>query len=271
MPTIEEVVAKLPQATIFSTLDATCGYWQIPVDETSSKLLTFNTLYGRFRFCRLPFGISSASEVFQGTMNRPFGDIDGCEIIVDDILVWGRDEVKHDERLSKALERARKVGLRLKREKCQLKESQLRYIGHIVTAEGLKPDPEKIAAVKQMPIPQNKKDLRGFLGMINYLSKFIPGLAQKTSILRDLLKEKNEWVWQPEHQNCFDKLKDACSSKPTLAYYDVKKPVKISCDSSQHGLGAVCLQENKPVAYASRSLSDTEQRYAQIEKELLAI
>ena len=271
MPTIEEVVAKLPQATIFSTLDATCGYWQTPVDETSSKLLTFNTPYGRFRFCRLPFGISSASEVFQRTMNQLFGDIDGCEIIVDDILVWGRDEVEHDERLSKVLERARKVGLRLKREKCKIKESQLRYIGHILTAEGLKPDPEKIAAVKQMPIPQNKKDLRRFFGMINYLSKFIPDLAQKTSILRDLLKEKNEWVWQPEHQNCFDKLKDACSSKPTLAYYDVKKPVKISCDSSQHGLGAVCLQENKPVAYASRSLSDMEQRYAQIEKELLAI
>ena len=95
-------------------------------------------------------------------MNQLFGDIDGCEIIVDDILVWGRDEVEHDERLSKVLERARKVGLRLKREKCKIKESQLRYIGHILTAEGLKPDPEKIAAVKQMPIPQNKKDFVDF-------------------------------------------------------------------------------------------------------------
>ena len=119
MPTIEEVVAKLPQATIFSTLDATCGYWQIPVDETSSKLLTFNTPYGRFRFCRLPFGISSASEVFQRTMNQLFGDIDGCEIIVDDILVWGRDEVEHDERLSKVLERARKSWFTTKTRKVQ--------------------------------------------------------------------------------------------------------------------------------------------------------
>ena len=93
--------------------------------------------------------------------------------------------------------------------------------------------------------------------MINYLSKFIPDLAQKTSILRDLLKEKNEWVWQPEHQNCFDKLKDACSSKPTLAYYDVKKPVKISCDSSQHGLGAVCLQEIDKCANRKRTITDS--------------
>jgi hypothetical protein len=113
MPTIEEIVSRLPQATVFSTLDATCGYWQIPVDEKSSKLLTFNTPYGRFRFRRLPFGISSASEVFQRTMNQLFGDIEGCEIIVDDILICGRDEVEHDERLLKVLERARNIGMRL--------------------------------------------------------------------------------------------------------------------------------------------------------------
>jgi hypothetical protein len=152
MPTIEEIVSRLPQATVFSTLDATCGYWQIPVDEKSSKLLTFNTPYGRFR--RLPFGISSASEVFQRTMNQLFGDIEGCEIIVDDILIWGKDEVEHDERLLKVLERARNIGLRLKEEKCKLKVPKLKYIGHTLTADGLKPDPEKIEAVKKMPAPQ---------------------------------------------------------------------------------------------------------------------
>ncbi|CAB4002906.1 Transposon Ty3-G Gag-Pol poly [Paramuricea clavata] len=107
--------------------------------------------------------------------------------------------------------------------------------------------------------------------MVNYLAKFIPDLAQNTSVIRDLLKERNGWTWQPEHQKCFDDLKTACSSQPTLVYYDVNKPVKISCDSSQYGLGAVCLQDEKPVAYASRTLNDTEKRYAQIEKELLAI
>lgn len=150
MPTIEEVVSRLPQAAVFSTLDATCGYWQIPVDEKSSKLLTFDTPYGHFRFRRLPFGISSASEVFQRTMNQLFGDIEGCEIIVDDILVWGRDEMEHDERLLKVLERARNVGLRLKKEKCKFKVPKLIH-SPIYIANGLKPDPEKIEAVQQMP------------------------------------------------------------------------------------------------------------------------
>ena len=141
---------------------------------------------------------------------------------------------------------------------------------HSITPNGLKPDPEKVEAVQKMPAPGSKKELCRFLGMINYMGKFISDLAQKTSIVRDLLKERNEWQWLPVHQKCFNDLKLACSSQPTLVYYDVSKPVKISCDSSQYGLGAVCLQNEKPVAYASRSLSDAEKRYAQIE-ELLAI
>ena len=167
LPTIEEIVSGLPQATVFSTLDATCGYWQIPVDEKSSKLLTFNTPYGRFRFRRLPFGISSASEVFQRTMNQLFGDIEGCEIIVDDILIWGRDEVEHDERLLKVLERARNIGLRLK-EKRKFKVPKLKYIGHTLTADGLKPDPEKIEAVKKMP--QHLRARKNFVGSSEWLT-----------------------------------------------------------------------------------------------------
>ena len=234
MLTIEEIVSRVPQATVFSTLDATRGYLQIPVDEKSSKLLTSNTSYGRFRFSRPPFGISSASEVFLRKMNQLFGEIEGCEVIVDDILVWGIDQIEHDKRLLKVLERARNVGLRLKKEKCKFKVSKLKYIGHILTPNGLKPDPEKVEAVQKMPAPGSKKELRRFLGMINYMGKFIPDLAQKTSIVRDLLKERNEWQWLPEHQKCFNDLKLGCSSQPTLVYYDVRKPVKISCDSSQY-------------------------------------
>ena len=164
------------------------------------------------------------------------------------------------------LERARNAGLRLKKEKCKFKVPKLKYIGHVLTANCLKPDPEKLEAVQQMPAPQNKKELHRFLGMINYLAKFIADLEQKTSIIRDLLKEKNEWTWQLLHQKCFDDLKTACSSGPTLVYYEVNKPVKISCDSSQYGL-VVCWQDEKAVAYTLRTLNDmdTEKRYARIE------
>ena len=121
-------------------------------------------------------------------MNQLFGDLEGCKIIVDDILLWGKDDAEHHECLLKVLERSRNIGLQLKKEKCKFKVPKLKYIGHTLTADGLKPDPEKIEAVKQMPAPKSKKQLRRFLGMVNYLAKFIPDLAQKTSIIRDLLK-----------------------------------------------------------------------------------
>ena len=190
---------------------------------------------------------------------------------VDDILVWGRNTEEHDERLLKVLQRARAVSLRLKKEKCKFKLTELNYIGHTLTADGLKPDAGKVAAIHQMPEPESKEDLRRFLGMINYVAKFIPDLANRSRSLRELLKEQHAWAWQPQHQKCFDELKRACSTEPTLAYYDVTKPVTLSCDSSQYGLGAVCMQGEKPVAYASCTLTDTEKRCAQIEKELLAI
>ena len=199
-------------------------------------------------------------------MHHVFGDIEGCEIIVDDILVWSRNTEEHDERLLKVPEKARAMSLRLRKEKCKFKSTQLKYIGHTLTANGLKPDAEKVAAVQQMPEPQSKEDLRRFLGMINYLAKFIPGLADRSRILRELLKEKHEWTWQPQHQKCFDELRTACASEPTLAYYDVNKSVTLSCDSSQYSLGAVCMEDEKPVAYASRTLTDTKKRYAQIER-----
>ena len=137
MPTIEEITTRLPEAKIFPTLDTTNRYWQIPVDEESSKLLKFNTPFGRFCFCHLPFGISSASEVFQRSIHQLFQDIEDSEIIVDDIPVWGRNTEEHDERLLKVLERARAISLHLRKEKSKFKSIQLKYTGHTLTAYGL--------------------------------------------------------------------------------------------------------------------------------------
>jgi hypothetical protein len=130
MKTIEEVVSRLSGATVFSTLDAASGFWQIQLDEESANLTCFNTPFGRYKFNRLPFGITSATEVFQRAMEEIFGDIEGCEVIVDDILVWGKDDDEHDRRLVQVLERARKVNLKLRQEKCTIKTKKLVYIGH---------------------------------------------------------------------------------------------------------------------------------------------
>ena len=271
MKTIEEVVAEMPEAKLFSVLDATSRYWLMKLDEESSKLCTFNTPFGRYRFTRLPFGIKSAPEVFQKKMSQVLEDIDGAEAIVDDILVWGRDIQEHDARLKKVLDRVKEVNLKLNPKKCQIRKEEIPYVGHLLTKDGLKPDPEKIRAVQEMTQPSNTKELKTFLGFIQYLAKFLPNMAEVSAPLRKLLEKNTAWHWEKQQEDSFQQLKRMATSAPVLSYYDAKKPVTLSVDASSKGLGAVLYQEEKPVAYASRALTLTQQKYAQIEKETLAI
>ena len=263
--------SRLPQAKVFSKFDTSSGFWQLQLDEQSSELTTFNSPFSRYKFNRLPFGISSAPEVFQKAMNQVFEGLDGVAVIVDDILVWGKDDQEHDQRVLSMLERARQANLKLKKEKCDIRVSTLSYIGHQLTCDGVKPDPKKIGAIKEMPEPCDKKGLQRFLGMVQYVAKFIPDLSTITAPLRQLTRNDTAWSWKPEHQAAFNQLKQSLVEEPVLRYYDVTKPVTLSVDSSGTGLGAVLLQDNQPVAYASRALTPTQTRYAQIEKELLAI
>ena len=194
MRTIEEVVSRMPNAKIFSALDCSNGFYQIKLDEESAKLCTFNTPFGRYRFHRLPFGICSAPEIYQKVMNQIFDDIEGVEVIVDDLLIWGENEEQHDARLRKVLQRAKERNLTLNRSKCKIKQKEISYIGHILTSEGLKPDPKKVEAVSNMPKPTDKESLRRFLGMITYLSKFIPKLSQLGAPLRSLIEKESPWI-----------------------------------------------------------------------------
>ncbi|PIK50415.1 hypothetical protein BSL78_12654 [Apostichopus japonicus] len=139
MKTIEEIVTKLPQAKVFSTLDANCGYWQLELDTDSSKLCTFNTPMGRYRYKRLPFGVNAAPEIFQRCMTELFDDLTGVEVIMDDILVWGSNEQEHDMRLEQVLQRCRDKKLKLNLDKCKFKVDEVPYIGHILTSDGVKP------------------------------------------------------------------------------------------------------------------------------------
>ena len=269
--TVEEVVARMPNAKIFSVLDASSGFWQIELDQESSKLCTFNTPFGRYRFKRLPFGLCSAQDVFQDVMSEIFSGIEGVEVIVDDLLIWGENQQQHDERLKQVLDRARQKNLKLNKEKSQIALSEISYIGHILSKEGLKPDPRKVQAITEMNRPQNKEDLQRFLGMITYVAKFIPKFSQVSTPLRELLEKDIEWHWTESQEKSFTSLKTLATQSPVLSYFDVTKPVKISVDASSKGLGAVLMQNDKPVAYASRALSRSQQNYAQIEKEMLAI
>ena len=174
MKTIEEVTSCIPNAKVFSVLDASSGFWQVKLDNESAKLCTFNTPFGRYMFKRLPFGISSAQDVFQSVMSQMFEDIEGVEVIVDDILVWGSTQTEHDERLERVLQRARQRNLKLNKDKSQIGLREISYIGHLLSEHGIKPDPKKTEAITQLENPANKEELQRFLGMTTYLSKFIP-------------------------------------------------------------------------------------------------
>lgn len=270
MRIVEEVAAQMLKSTVFSVLDAKCSFWHIMLDHKSSMLTTFSSLFGRFRFLRMPYGINSASEVFQRAMEQIFAGYP-CAVIVDDIIIGGRDKKEHEENLRKVLNHVREVKLRLNPSKCKFGLKQVCYVGHVFTSEGLKPDPAKTKAIDEMPIPENVTALQRFLGMINYLGKFIPNFSELSVPLRELTCKDIQWCWLKQHQDAFDALKKSLTSPITLSYYDVQKPVTLTCDASQYGLGAACLQEGSPIAYSSHTLTQTEMRYAQIEKELLAV
>ncbi|XP_062574225.1 uncharacterized protein K02A2.6-like [Saccostrea cucullata] len=241
------------------------------LDDESSKLCTFNSPFGRYRFTRMPFGIKSAPEVFQRAISEMIQDLDGTEAIIDDIIVWGTTEAEHDRRLKALLDRARQHNLKLSVDKSEIRRSELTYVGHRFTDSGLKTDPEKVRAVQEMDRPNNVKDLQTFMGFVQYLGKFMPNLSEVGSPLRQLLEKNSVWKWENEQEESYEKLKRMTTSAPILQYFDPNKPVMLSVDASSNGLGAVLIQEDKPVAYGSRALTETQQRYSQIEKETLAI
>ncbi len=194
-----------------------------------------------------------------------------CSVIIDDIVTGGRGVAEHNANLKRVLERARDVNLRLNPAKCKFHLDQVGYLGHIFTSEGLKADPSKTAAITAMPVPTDIPSLQHFLGMVNYLSKFILNFSDITVPLRKQTHKETAWCWFQQHQEAFDHLKSCLSSPPVLSYYDVKRPVTLTCDASCFGLGAACMQDGKPVPFASRTLKNKETRYAQIERELLAV
>ena len=175
MQNVEDVISRMPNAKVFSVLDANHGFWQVKLDKESSKLATFNTPFGRHSYKRLPFGI----DVFQNVMSYLFQDIEGAEVIVDDLVVWGEDIEQHDARLRHVLARCRECNLKLNREKCHFRVPEVSYVGHVLSADGVKPDPLKVEAINAMPRPANHEDLQRFLGVETYLCRMVLGTSRR--------------------------------------------------------------------------------------------
>ena len=275
LPTVDETMAKLAGATVFSTLDTKKGFWQVPLAEDSQHLTTFITPFGRFKFLRLPFGISSAPEIFQRRLMGILDGIPGVCIFMDDILIFGSSVKEHDIALRRVEGALQAAHVTLNPDKSQLRQPSIRFLGHVISSAGVRPDPERVAALRSLPAPTDVASLRRVLGLFNYLHKFLPDMANISSPMRALLRHDTAWLWDAAQQAAFDKLKMLASQACSLSFFDPARPAVISADASSYGLGATLLQRQGddmvPIAYASKSLNDTQQRYAQIEKELLAV
>ena len=275
LPKVDETLACLAGATIFSKLDANCGFWQIPLSEESRSLTTFITPFGRYAFNKLPFGICSAPEHFQRRMNQILSGHEGTLCHIDDVLIFGKTQQEHDARLYSALTQIQSAGLTLNAGKCEFSKSEIKFLGHVINKDGISPDPDKTNAVLAMPEPNTPTELRRFMGMVNQLGKFSSKISELSQPLRELLGNKQSWLWGPAQDDAFRTVKAELAKPTTLALYDQNAPTKIAADASAYGLGAVILQKHednwKPIAYASKSMTETERRYSQIEKEALAL
>lgn len=275
LPRIEDLFSNLSGGKTFSKLDLSQAYQQLALSEDSKQYLVINTHKGLYRYNRLPFGVSSAPAIFQRVMESLLKGIDGVVVYIDDILVTGKTEEEHLSTLGEVLTRLQSAGLHLKKEKCKFLCESVTYLGHRIDANGLSPLPEKVAAVRDAPVPKNVAELKSYLGLLSYYSRFLSNLSTVLAPLYRLLRQSTSWQWGTTETAAFQSSKELLLSAPLLVHYDPSMDITLACDASSYGIGAVLSHElpdgsEKPIGFISRSLSDTEKRYPQIEKEALS-
>lgn len=276
LPLIDDIFSGLAGGQKFSKIDLCQAYLQMHVVPESQELLTIVTHKGLYRYQRLPFGITSAPALFQRAMDQILSGLPGVQCYLDDLLITGSDEKSHLQNLEATLQRLEDYGLRVRRDKSEFFKSSVEYLGHVIDSAGLHKAPSKVKAIVEAPSPNNVTQLRSFLGLLTYYARFVPNLANKLKPLHELLNNTKTWEWTNRCETAFREAKMALSNSDALMHFDPTLPIQLACDASPYGVGAVVSHilpsgEERPIAFASRTLSQAESRYAQIEREALAI
>ena len=268
--TIDELISMFAGAKVFTIVDMDKGYWQVVLHPESRKLTCMAFDIGRYQFKRLPMGSKVASDIFQRMLDSVYIGLPGVTGIADDMVIFGRNEEEHDRNLILFLETTRKNGLVLNKKKLQFKKEEVSFFSHRWNSTGISPDPKKTESILKMQFPPDKETMHSFLGLVNFLNRYTPKLAELCSPLRKLiLKDSHYSPGDPEH-SAFDAIKAEFKKKIILPYFDRNKETILQTDASKKGFGAVILQEEQPIYYASRALTSAEKNYQNLEREAQA-
>lgn len=278
IPNITEILDKLGKCMYFSTLDLASGFHQIEINPKDIPKTAFNVEHGHYEFVRMPFGLKNAPATFQRVMDNVLHELQGkcCLVYMDDIIIYSTSLQEHIVNLKKVFLKLREANFKVQLDKSEFLHKEVNFLGHVVSEDGIKPNPMKIEAIKKYPIPKTPKQIKQFLGLLGYYRRFIKDFAKLTKPMTSMLKKNNKLnIEKQEYKECFQLCKEMLITEPILAYPDFTKPFLLITDASDFALGSVLSQvidgKEHPICYASRTLNEHEINYSTIEKELLSI
>lgn len=277
LPNITDILDKLGKCQYFSTLDLASGFHQIEMDPNSIPKTAFNVENGHYEYVRMPFGLKNAPATFQRVMDNILKDLQRkvCFVYMDDIIIFSTSLQEHMENLRLVFEKLRQARFKIQLDKSEFLRKEVEFLGHVITPEGIKPNPKKILAIQNFPIPKTVKEIKSFLGLLGYYRRFIKNFAKLTKPFTQCLKKGEKIEHTNEFKQTFELCKNILCNDPILQFPDFEKPFNLTTDASNFALGAVLSQgpigRDLPVAYASRTLNPAETNYSTIEKELLAV
>ena len=283
LPKIDEMYAKLKGAKVFSTIDLRSGYHHIALGKCSRAKTAFVTPFGKYKFLMVPFGLAQAPAYFQLLMNKVLKGLKFAMTYLDDIIIFSQDELQHLEHLEIVFSRLQEAGLKMKHSKCDFFKSEIHYLGHLISPEGISPLPNKLDSIRHMPVPNSAKEIKQFLGLTGYYRKFVPRFADISRPLTTLMKKDVKFEWTSACQKSFELLKEALCGEPVLKYADTSKPYTLYTDASKYGWAGVLTQPHTmtidgkstttdhPVAFVSELFRGSQLSWAALMKEAFAI